>query len=240
MYYGRSASEILNSGEVKMNVTFDPNDSSKVNLMQFQLAQFSMNGTFLGFTPLTDQLILCPHSLQDSENYREFGTNVEISCQLNLTSFLSEPETIFYDLYFVDQDGTLLDVPVLILNVMLNDGSIPNTATASTSWQLVRRFFIYDIISGIQTTNGYQNGDLPTIIQYLRSATIRFTLRADVSERIYIPYLILNYRQRALAYIDKNSLDSISFTSEYSMDTSKFWTIAEGIFIGTNILVLFC
>lgn len=241
LYYSRSANEILTAGNVVANVTFDPNDSNNINLMVFQIATFSVDGTFEGFTELSDQLILCPHSLEDSKNFREFGTNVIIDCDLNLTSFVSADKNKFYDLYYVDQDGTLLDVPVLIQNLMLDDGSLPNQSQDSSLWALVRRFFIYDNISGIEGENGYTSGIAPKIIQYLRSAKIRFTLRSDKEQRIYIPYLILNYRARETLYIDgTDSTDHITFQSEYGMDTSKFWTIAKGIFIGSNVIVLLC
>lgn len=57
---------------------------------------------------------------------------------------------------------------------------------------------------------------------------------------IYIPILILEYRARQVKYINTNSIDSISFQSQYGMDTSRFWQVAEGLFIGANILVFIC
>ena len=241
LYYKSTATAVLSKGQVQTNVTFDPNDPSSVNLMQFQMAVFGLDGTFEGFQALTDQLILCPHSLEDSKNYREFGTNVNIQCSLDLTSYITAAETKFYELYFVDQDGTLLDVPLVIQNLMAEDGSFPNQGSDTSKWQLTRKFFIYDNVSGIGIAGGYLKGSTPSVIQYLTSATIRFTLRSDVEERIYIPYLILNYKARTVVYIEgTDSTDTSSFTSEYGMDTSHFWTIAEGIFIGTNVLVFLC
>lgn len=240
LLYGRTSSQVLQSGTVTMQVTFDPNDSTKVNLMSFKLAQFAMDGTLIGFTDLTDQLILCPHSLQDSTNYRKFGTNVNINCELDLTYMITSAQTVFYELYFVDQNGVLQDVPVVIQNYMATDGSLPNQGSNPNQWKLVRRFFLYDNISGLDQSNQYADGTGTTkILQYLATAKIVFTLRNDKEEMIYIPYLVLKYKSRQTSYIQgTSSTDTISFSSIYTMDTSNFWSVAEGVFIGVNILVL--
>lgn len=57
----------------------------------------------------------------------------------------------FFDMYIEDQNGDLVDVPVLITNFIDTNGNTPNTASTSnqSDWRLVRRFFIYETISGI-------------------------------------------------------------------------------------------
>lgn len=243
LYYQRSAKEVLESENIKMKVTFDSSDSSKTNLMEFKLAEFSIDGNFLGFQDLSDQLILCPHSLEEAKKFREFGTNVKISCNLDLSWISTNKETTFYEMYFIDSDGTMVDVPVLITNYMDTSGKKPNSWSSSkTDWKLARRFFIYDNLSGIEGVySDYTENKSSTFVQWLKYAEIIFTLRNDKEQMIYPPMLNLTYRARRVSYIEtEDSNDKIAFISVYGMDTSRFWEIAIGIFIGMNVLCFIC
>ena len=237
LFYERSTTSVLKTS-VDMKVTFDPDDDSKVNLMQFTLAEFDIDGTLIGFQEMTDQLILCPHSLEDSKKYRKFGTNININCNLDLTTFLTKPKTTFFELYFTDQSGKSMDVPVLVTNYYDADEAQPNKESNSKSkWKLTRRFFLWDNISGYNGKSNYDINNLE-IFQYLSKVKLRFVLRSDKEQEIYVPYLILTYKARKLTYINNtDSTASISFVTEYTMDTSRFWEIAEGIFIGMNVIV---
>lgn len=42
--------------------------------LDFMLAQYDINGTFLGYTELAEQFFICPASFNDVENMRSFGT----------------------------------------------------------------------------------------------------------------------------------------------------------------------
>jgi len=54
----------------------------------------------------------------------------------------------FYELFLVNYGGFLVDIPILIAGVGdYNDG------LDMTQWTLVRRFFLFDTISGIQDQN---------------------------------------------------------------------------------------
>ena len=54
---------------------------------------------------------------------------------------------------------------------------------------------------------------------------------------VFPPLLIITYRERSKTGITTNALATVSFTAEYSMNTSNYWTTVKGIFIG--IMVLF-
>ena len=57
----------------------------------------------------------------------------------------------------------------------------------------------------------------------MREATLRVTLINDQDQKIYDPILILNYQTRMTTYIEGvSSTDTVSFTSEYTMNTSRF------------------
>ena len=223
LYYTNNTETFLNSERVSMEITFDPNDNTKVYLLQFMLAQFYLNGTFIGYQNLTDQLVLCPHSYVIGQLYREFGTNVDVVCNLDLSVYISTKETIFYELYLIDSDNSLIDVPILIKNLVASDGSQPNNGANENAWILTRRFFIYDNVSGKEGTNAYIDGKTTSYLQYMREATLRVTLINDQDQKIYDPILILNYQTRMTTYIEGvSSTDTVSFTSEYTMNTSRF------------------
>lgn len=47
---------------------------------------------------------------------------------------------------------------------------------------------------------------------------------------INVPYLYIEYRQRDADYIKEKSLAQVSFNTEYSLDTTRFWVGATAIF----------
>lgn len=62
LYYQRSAAEVLSEPKrVKFRVSFGY-ENEKIgilNKMTYQLAKFDLEGNFLGFEVLSDQLLLC-------------------------------------------------------------------------------------------------------------------------------------------------------------------------------------
>lgn len=240
IYYQNNAEDVLDSKRVQLEVTFDPSgDGDMINELKFYLAKYAMNGEFLGYDKLTDQLILCPHSSEDTKRYRKFGTNMIYNCELDLEPYLSYSETVFYDLYLVDNGDALLEVPILIKNFKDTSGDNPNESSSRSDWRLVRRFYIYDNISGKEGNDAYESGAKTTVLSYLRETKLQITLMEDEDQRIYIPILYLTYRSRTSVYIEEDSSDdSISFTSEYTMDSATFMEVALGVLIANNILTV--
>ncbi|CAG9329728.1 unnamed protein product [Blepharisma stoltei] len=239
IYYGNPADDVLDSDIVNMKVTFDSGDTDKINKLQFKLAKFMLNGTFVEYIDLTDQLILCPHSDDDTKNWKTFGTNEVYDCDLDLTPYITYSETVFYDPYLLDQDGSLIDVPVLIDNFIDTNGDKPNKGSDKSSWRLVRRFFIYDNVSGKVGTNAYIYGNDTTVLTYPKSIKLRVTLRTDADSKIYVPLLLIKYRTRLVNYIEQEDKSShLTFISEYTMNTSGFWKVALAIFIVTNFVLI--
>jgi hypothetical protein len=61
---------------------------------------------------------------------------------------------MFYELFLVDVDGELIDVPVLIQNYV--DGAdSPNKGSVKENYKFVRRFFIYDTLSALSGPGEY-------------------------------------------------------------------------------------
>lgn len=239
LYYLNDPSDILKR-KAEMTVSFDTAADGKVGVLDFILAKYHMDGTFLGYEALTDQLILCPHSSQETQRYREFGTNVNIDCNLDVSLYLTLADTVFYEIFLLDSDGTLKDVPVLIENIRDENGDQVNTGSDKSSWQLVRRFFIYDNISGRVGTDAYKNKEQTTVLRYLVSAKLYVNLQTDTDEAIYIPYFELKYKSRLTSYINsQDTTASVVFESQYSMDIGNFLQVAMGLLILAHVIILF-
>lgn len=147
-----------------MEVTFDSSNDDKINKLEFILAKYALDGSFLGFEELDDQLILCPHPYDAGDKFRKFGTNLIYDCSLDIETLITSPETVFYELFMKDITDEWLEIPVLIRNLVNSDNDEPNSGNSEGDWQLVRRFYLYDNVSGIETNNGYINGATPDVL----------------------------------------------------------------------------
>lgn len=119
----------------------------------------------------------------------------------------------------------------------------PNFSSNEEDWQLTRRFFIFDTLSGIRETNentAFKERAAPEVVRYAKSITLRVTLDDSRSlgkeETIYAPLLEIYYRERNTNYIAENPLTKVSFTAEYSMDTANFWQTENVMFVVICIL----
>mmetsp|Transcript_18337 Transcript_18337/g.28164 ORF Transcript_18337/g.28164 Transcript_18337/m.28164 type:complete len:94 (-) Transcript_18337:1716-1997(-) len=86
---------------------------------------------------------------------RTFGTTVESTCSFDLDALIDENQipkqaNLFYDMFLVDYDGSLVDVPVKVNNAKTYDGQEVNSESAMDQWILTRRFFMFDTLSGVQ------------------------------------------------------------------------------------------
>jgi meckelin len=141
-----------------------------VSKLTFYLAVYSLNGTYLGLEPLTNQLQLCPQtsdyaSQSTKPTFLSFGTYYANNCDFDAQVLLDNQtrETVFYDMYVVDEhDGSLYPVPVRIRNFLNNGGIRTNDNKNDHSDGdvvddvLTRRFFIYDTWSGRSTLGTLQ------------------------------------------------------------------------------------
>jgi hypothetical protein len=140
-------------------------------------------------------------------------------------------------MYIQDFNGDIIDVPVSIRNFNDLNGNSPNAGgQPSSNFRLVRRFFIYDTKSGIEGTNSYKNGGISTVVRYAKSISLTVSLDSSQNEMIYRPLLTIDYRERSKTYIATNSLAAVSFTSEYYMDTTYYWKVTQGLFIGAMVI----
>lgn len=131
--------------------------------LNFKLASYTIEGDFLGFQDLTHQLFVCEVGEEDVEKFTTIGSTIDRTCLFDL-GLLTNPLTfprhtnLFFDLFLVDYNGDLIDVPVRI------DGAAP----------LYRRFFMLDTLSGLQEADSYVNGGQAAYLRY--ASTVRLKI----------------------------------------------------------------
>ena len=89
--------------------------------LSFKLVSYDIEGNFLGFSELKDQLFMCNVAPEDLVKLTSLGTVLEKKCSFDLSkltdnSLLPKNANIFYEMYLVDYNGDLIDVPVKINN----------------------------------------------------------------------------------------------------------------------------
>ncbi len=118
----------------------------------------------------------------------------------------SLPETAnkFYELFVEDEDGTLVDVPVWVRTLIDASGDTPNQNDDESKYVLVRRFFIFDTVSGIKGAGEYLNPTTnTTALRWISTARIVIELDSKNWEQIYVPYLDLDYHTMMTTTLEK-------------------------------------
>ena len=167
---GRPANEIIREeAKVKFRASFDYENRPLgiFSTLRFKLAKYDIEGHFYGFKDLTNQLVICERPREEIDRIYAIGASVDIDCTYDLSNLVSpnafdRPRlaNYFFELFLVDYQDTLVDVPVLINEVDNFDaGSVgqnyPPNPSAMAQWALKRRFFLFDTISGIPEDEYY-------------------------------------------------------------------------------------
>ena len=116
---------------------------------------------------------------------KRFGIVTENICEYELNNLVGGADDVpkdvnaFYEMFIQDENGNLVDVPVLVTNLKDFNGDMPNLELGVNS-QLVHRFFISETISGIESTGGFSSGDkLPVYLRYAESVKLRVQLDSN-------------------------------------------------------------
>lgn len=96
-----------------------------------------------------------------------------------------------------------------------------------------------DTIGGVEPPQdgsiGFINGKLPTSVRYAQNITLKVKLDPSQNEKIYVPYLEIDYKDFRLdsleSYGGTTVNEEVIFISEYSMETDGFWNFAQVCFI---------
>lgn len=80
---------------------------------------------------------------------------------------------------------------------------------------MVRRFFIFDTISGYDDNTLAAKKQPPKYVRWASSIKFRITLDPSQNERIFTPFLEVTYRERSTASISSTTKTPITFLMDY-------------------------
>lgn len=215
-----------------------------INQLQFYLRKYDINGNYLGEELLNTQLQLCSKTYEDGIYYRSFGTTIVNKCNIDLNSFVSRNNTMyFYEIFLKDpQNNKYIDIPILIDNIPNSKASGAgnlNNATQPMDWILVRRFFLIDNLSALQNLNEFSSGTgKPFGLRFPKLIKLIVLLQNTEGSKIMVPYFEIFYKAQSISLIESNGKATISFISEYRMNIESFLNTASAIFIILNILIV--
>eukprot|EP00658_Telonema_sp_P-2_P026901 TRINITY_DN2089_c0_g1_i7.p1 TRINITY_DN2089_c0_g1~~TRINITY_DN2089_c0_g1_i7.p1 ORF type:complete len:928 (-),score=164.55 TRINITY_DN2089_c0_g1_i7:556-3339(-) len=215
---------------ITTSYSFERTDVPYTDTLDMRLASYAFNGTFLGWHNLTTQLNLCGGEYDRVTKWTGYGHWQLIECDLDINRFVRANDTVFYDPYFVNTDGTLYPMPVIIANYRDSSNSEPMAEydeyffqkSYGASARLMRRFFLWDNLSGRvgSTTNS------PTVVRMLNTAGILVKTQTQDPNSITPPRLVLSYSEIDITDLANSTVYNIQsqFGSAYSM------TVGDGSF----------
>mmetsp|Transcript_52478 Transcript_52478/g.94064 ORF Transcript_52478/g.94064 Transcript_52478/m.94064 type:complete len:1236 (+) Transcript_52478:88-3795(+) len=266
-YQSQMPSQILKDSSLGWTYTFSKDGggrSDATGTLVFWLASYSLEGAWRGWQKVESQLDLCAalggtslRARSPPSTWRRFGSSVRMECQVLVSSVLScGASPMFYDLFIEDRDGSLLPVPVRILNHW-RDKQRPNLNTEIEDAKndiLVRRFTMCDSISGresgpdgsgeayLSSSSGYSRA-----VRWAAHAAVQVRVRpstgASDDGKVYMPVLSLAYADKRTDSLIEGDSVPVTFTAEYSMDTEGYWTTVTVLFVVPTLigaLVLTC
>jgi len=240
------------TGDAGIEMDFSFNMAAKegtYDFMQFVLAKYALNGTFLGWSNVTTQFEYCTPTSNQVPRWRKFGYGHLRTYSCNLFTILrSFPEPVFFDMYLVDYavGGSLYPVPVRNQNVR-DRNRFPNdngNMFQEADDVLTRRFFLYDQISSKVSVI-----DEGSVIRFAKLITLTTTVQKGKPNRIYPPVLEILYEERLVTDLFKSGVDEqgnpleattnvdISFVVEYTEDYGSFWSSTSAFFGITSTIV---
>lgn len=175
------------------------------------------------------------------------GTTLLNRCSFDIDKLLDAVErpataNMFYEMYLVDYDDTLVPIPVKVVN--LDNGAGPNRGPLMDNWILTTRFFVAETIGGIGELGGFAEGAMPSVVRYAKNITLKLELdtNQNQNEKLFVPHLEIEYEDRKSSEVlkqDDMRITTVAFTSEYYMETSGFWSFANTFFTILIIAVAF-
>ncbi|XP_059621814.1 meckelin [Phlebotomus argentipes] len=187
--------------------------------VNFTALQFSLDGRLRQFRSVNvlRELNLCPTSRREIL----FGRSFSISCQLAMEDVVRDGnhELIFTNLFvnYMEKRMPLIrSIPVLIRNSPGANSDNPET------WQLVRRFFTVDLLTGLRAGYApkmYEADKMQDKFDYIRCLT-RVELRFSVKEsnKLSTPLLILTYGEFNMSQRDSHPVDfhfAVTFARDF-------------------------
>jgi meckelin len=168
-----------------------------------------------------------------STKWQYFGATQKIVFACDLETLL-EKEQMFYELYIQKKNNEYSPVPVRIVN-LISEGRNPNAKLpvvplCDTDDIIVKRFFLWDIVSGVTEVNS-RGGKTVETIRYADYISLEASLVTNKFARIYPPVLTIRYREVNPAEWNNAPQDTVYFSMYYTMNNTEFFTNFRIFFI---------
>ncbi|EQC37668.1 hypothetical protein, variant [Saprolegnia diclina VS20] len=231
LLYNGGATSILTQTSLQLTMSFSAAANPGTNdTLQFMLASYTLNGTYLGLHPLSTQLLLCDPTARGNFGFGldwlRFGLSKTFAYSCDLTAaFASPPNVLLYELYLVDTDKSLLPVPIRVLNYRDGRNLAVNINRAPTDVegdQLTHRFYVLDAASGV--ASGYTT---PSVVSYASRLLLSIQTQASSVSALYPPVLTIEYT----SIESPDAIVSSVFQVQYSSSTKAFWSVALALFV---------
>lgn len=250
LYEPQTQQETIEDTSVQWKYVFAMDGSGDTaSMLTFWLGQYSLEGAWLGWKRVTSELELCvslgggsfetPHSLDVS--WRRFGSSLVTKCKIPMAKLLQcGMNPIYYDLFLENVGGSLVPIPVRILNLMKGqDRPNRNVNDGTENDVFVRRFTLCDAVLGKEgPPEAYFTTVQPRVFRWAAHMVMQVQTRPDTEAQIYVPILSIAYAESEVSNLEYDAVTTVSFRSEYSMDISSFWTWMTVFIVSLSTLVL--
>ncbi|XP_071524785.1 meckelin [Panulirus ornatus] len=236
LYYNEGEANVyLSKTRLKTHYSFKKESpNSKFN---FTVAKYSAKGHLLKYGRLETMLTLCPIIDYQLDAAVQFGTTFSQSCSIDVKDLWDRYDTEFYDVflqYYDDEQHMIYAVPVLDRNYR-EAGSLVNQQSHK-KWQLTRRFFLFDNLSGRESLSLNLNDKekRARVVRYAQSVEIIIQLREGEGDGlIYPPLIKITYAEVEDDYYESGKRVETSLKVLYTMNFSK---IRENLSIAVGVM----
>ena len=200
--------------DVSMTYTLDSDNTGDNRRLNFWVAKFGLNGTFIKFERLETDFLKCNASEQGKTNYKYYGNNYISECNIYIDKYKNEESNFLYEIFLENnlegQPINLIKIPVKITNI--------------DNYETYRMFLLhYDTDSSSDT------------ILYAKKVKLYVqTLNSDNEYKIKLPYFEVTYDRAS-------GVDKIDYTfeSEYKSDISNFMKAMKIVFWILTAIAIF-
>ena len=218
--------------------------------LQLMVGVYFTNGSFVGYQDVDTLFAYCGQYSPDtslgggtsaSTYWQSFGWTETIDYECGLYSLLSK-EQYFYELFLYDKKKKKFHpIPVRITNLKSGAlGTEPNIGVPDLLCDngdvLVRRFVLYDIVSGVTGVSTYST-DTPSVVRYAKSIQLETSILGNYMIGMYPSVLTIEYEEASTSGWDETTTSTYSVVYNYTMPMTGFRVTLKAFFIAFVVFV---
>lgn len=117
--YRNNPQDVIRNEKVKTSFSFSKADDD-LSEIPLYIAKYNLTGDLLSFSPLTNELTLCPFSTKDVQEFKKFGNRYKSTCNIDIERLFNyEKEQYFYEIYIKSSENEeFTDIPIVIKNYL--------------------------------------------------------------------------------------------------------------------------